>query len=96
MTASRVDFISMPFAIRIFGDAAIVTLLHQMKSEKKEYPIWGRKLNLDCFEQVKTGVSVRFNISFSNIINEGNNTNTVIAHFATECKNCCGSLVLKF
>jgi diaminopimelate decarboxylase len=96
MTQSKVDFISMPFAIRIFGDATIVTLLHQMKSEKKEYPIWGRKLNLDCFEQVKTKVPLRFHISFSNVINEANNTNTVIARFTTECKKCSGSLVIKF
>ncbi len=96
MTESKVDFISMPFAIRIFGDAVIVTLLEHLGAEKKEVPIWGRKLNLDCFGQVKTGVPVRLRVSFSNLIKELNGTNTVIARFETECWNCSGNLVIKF
>ena len=96
MTQSRVDFISMPFAVRIFGDAAIVGLLHLMQSEKKEYPIWGRKLNLDCFGQVKTGVPIRLRISFSNVLRELNGTNTVIARFESESWDCSGNLVIKF
>lgn len=96
MTHSRVNFISMPFAIRIFGDAVIVAALHQMKAEKKEMPIWGRKLNLDCFGQVKTGVPVRIRISFSNPLKELNGTNSILARFESECWNCTGNLVLKF
>ncbi len=96
MTHSRVNFISMPFAIRIFGDAVIVAALHQMKAEKKEMPIWGRKLNLDCFGQVKTGTPVRIRISFSNPLKELNGTNSLLARFETECWNCSGNLVLKF
>ncbi len=96
MTHSRVGFISMPFAIRIFGDAVIVAALHQMKAEKKEAPIWGRKLNMDCFCQVKTGVPVRIRISFSNPMKELNGNNAIIARFETECWNCSGNLVLKF
>lgn len=96
MTRSRVGFISMPFAIRICGDAAIITLLHLMKAEKKELPIWGRKLNLDCFGQVKTNVPVRFRISFSHPITELNGTRSVLARFESECWNCSGNFVLKF
>ena len=96
MTESRVSFISMPFAIRIFGDAVIVTLLHMMNSEKKELPIWGRKLNLDCFGQVKTGVPVRIRVSFSNPVKELNGTNTIVARFETECWDCSGNFLLKF
>ncbi|MFW5725495.1 MAG: diaminopimelate decarboxylase family protein [Bacteroidota bacterium] len=96
MTRSRVDFISMPFAIRIFGDAVIVALLHHMKAQKKELPIWGRKLNLDCFGQVRTGIPLRFRISFGNHMEELNGTNSILARFETECWNCSGSLVLKF
>jgi len=38
---------AMPFAIRIIGDAVIVGLLHLTKSEKKEFPAWGRRLISD-------------------------------------------------
>ncbi len=96
MTHSRVSFISMPFAIRIFGDAVIVAALHQMKAEKKELPIWGRKLNLDCFGQVKTGIPIRIRIAFSNPLQELNGTNSILARFESECWNCAGNLVLKF
>lgn len=96
ITNSRVSFISMPFAIRIFGDAAIVGLLHMMKSNKKEFPIWGRKLIMDCFGQVKTGVPLRISISFSNPVKELNGTNTIIARYETDCWDCSGNLLIKF
>jgi diaminopimelate decarboxylase len=96
MTSSKVDFISMPFATRIFGDAAIIAILHHMKAQKKEYPIWGRKLNLDCFGLVKTGVPIRIKLSLSHVLSELNNGNTVIVRFETDCWNCSGTLVIKF
>lgn len=96
MTQSRVDFISMPFAVRIFGDAAIVALLHQLGNSRKDIPIWGRKLNLDCFGQVKTRVPLRIRLSFSHVLKELTEGSTVLVNFETECWNCSGNLVIKF
>jgi len=95
-TQSRVSFISMPFAIRIIGDAVIVGLLDLLKSDKKEFPIWGRRLIMDCFGQIKTGVPLRFRISFSNPVKELNGTNTILARYETYCWDCSGSLLLKY
>ena len=36
-TTSKADFISMPFAIRIFGDAAIISVLHNDGVGEKKF-----------------------------------------------------------
>lgn len=90
---SGVSFISMPFAIRIFGDASIIALLHSLGCSKKEISVWGRKLTLDCFDIIPTDSPLEFTVSLSEI-KEGN-SGTIISRFKTACKRCSGSFVLK-
>jgi diaminopimelate decarboxylase len=91
---SGVNFISMPFAIRIFGDASIVALLYWMGCSKKEIAVWGRKLTLDCFDIIPINNSVDFTISLSEL--RDGSSKTIISRFKTSCKRCSGSFILKF
>lgn len=92
-TRSRAGFLSMPLAIRVFGDATIVALLDYCGHNKKEIPVWGRKLNLDCFEQVSTSEPIRFLVSISEVTGTG--AKTAITRFSTVCGKCSGSFVIK-
>lgn len=51
-TSSAVSFISMPFAIRILGDAAIIAILHNDGYEAKREAVWGLRLVMDCFDKL--------------------------------------------
>jgi diaminopimelate decarboxylase len=94
-TTSRVDFISMPFAIRIFGDAAIVALLHQEGYDKKQISVWGRKLTLDCYNKVYSNKSLSFTICTSAPIVRAS-LKHVVVRFKTSCGNCAGSILVSY
>jgi diaminopimelate decarboxylase len=94
-TTSPVDFISMPFVIRIMGDAAIVSLLHSKGFDQKNFAVWGRKLTLDCYDHIKSNETLEFNITLSETIRKNKKYVTVI-RFKTACKKCCGSLIVSF
>ncbi len=49
---SEVDFVSMPFLIRIVGDAAIISSLLLAQQEIKDIPIWSDHLLLTLQKQV--------------------------------------------
>lgn len=92
-TKSNVGFISMPFAIRIFGDATIISLMHHFGHAKKDVSVWGRRLTLDCFEIIPSNTTLEFTIALSENKNlEGSNT---VAHFKTRCGMASGSIVVK-
>jgi len=91
-TRSTVDFVSMPFFIRIIGDASIVAVLHQDGFEAKQQPVWGRRLVMDCFKQVPANTVLHFRLSLSESITAADYT-TRLLHFETSCGNCVGSLV---
>jgi len=94
-TDSEVDFISMPFAIRIFGDATIVAVLDMEGFSEKRISVWGRKLSLDCLRQVPSGQMLNFNISLSEA-SALSSAITRIARFRSRCGNCAGSFVLNY
>ncbi|MBK7883660.1 MAG: hypothetical protein IPJ81_07520 [Chitinophagaceae bacterium] len=48
-TSSGVDFISMPFAIRIMRDATIISVLHSRGFNQKHFSVWGQKINNELF-----------------------------------------------
>ncbi len=95
ITTSAVDFVSMPFAIRIIGDAAIVAVLHQDGFDAKQKSVWGRRLVMDCFKQVSANVKLQFTLSLSETISAVDYT-TRLLHFETSCGNCAGSLVVVY
>lgn len=94
-TSSKEDFLSMPFAIRIFGDAAIISVLHNDGINEKKVPVWGKKLVLDCFHQIKSNQSLKFTVALSSPIQKDFDS-TRIARFKTECNSFSGSLVVQY
>jgi diaminopimelate decarboxylase len=94
-TCSSVDFVSMPFAIRIMGDASIVSILHSGDFKEKRFPVWGRKLSMDCLDNVESNRPLEFTIALSETLRKGNQ-NVVIARFKTVCARCSGSFVISY
>ena len=94
-TTSKADFISMPFAIRIFGDAAIISVLHNDGVGEKKVPVWGKKLVLDCFNQIKSNELLKFSITISEPVQKEVNTIRIV-RFRTECKRFSGSLFIQY
>ncbi|MFN5371620.1 MAG: diaminopimelate decarboxylase family protein [Bacteroidia bacterium] len=95
LTASAVDFISMPFAIRILGDATIVAVLHHDGFETKQQSVWGRRLVMDCFKQVPANAKFQFTLSLSDTIQAADNS-TRMVRFRSACGNCVGSFVVVY
>lgn len=94
-TSSKVDFLSMPFAIRIIGDATIISVLEKNQFREKEIPVWGRKLTMDCFDQVESNTSFKFTIALSEQITV-NSKKTLIARFKSSCGKLAGNIVVSF
>ena len=94
-TRSAVDFISMPFAIRMMGDAAIIGLLHREGYEHKDFAIWGRRLTMDCFDKVKSNAQIEFTISLSDVLQKEEQS-VLVARFQTTCGKCSGSFVISY
>ena len=94
-TSSEVSFISMPFAIRILGDAAIIAVLHNDGYEAKREAVWGRRLVMDCFDKLASNQDVRFTLSLSDV-NESGLFKARVVRFASSCGKCVGSFILYY
>lgn len=95
MTDSVVDFISIPFAIRIIGDASIISVLHSGGFQQKTFPIWGRKLSIDCYEQLPSNQNFEFKIFLSETLTKDNQS-IIIARFRSTCNKCSGSAIISY
>lgn len=91
-TSSEVGFISMPFAIRIFGDATIVALMHHFGHATKDVAVWGRRVTLDCFEIIKSNTALEITIALSG--NESLEESNTLVYFKTSCGLFSGSVVI--
>ena len=89
---STVGFISMPLAIRIFGDAAIVSVLHDAGASTKDHSVWGQKISLDYFGNVSSSEPFVFTMTLSHCYRFHGNRKMTIA-FETEAKGIQGVLV---
>jgi len=69
--SSPVGFVSMPLAIRLAGDAAIVAALLDAGEDTKAYPVWGTELALAMPKQVPTNAPVVARIELSAAAREG-------------------------
>jgi diaminopimelate decarboxylase len=63
--SSPVGFVSMPLAIRLTGDAAIVSTLRMLGYATKAFPVWGTSLDLRMSKQISTNEPVRVRIELS-------------------------------
>ncbi|MEY5032393.1 MAG: hypothetical protein RL354_1424 [Planctomycetota bacterium] len=69
--ASPVGFVSMPLAIRLAGDTAIVSVLSVLGYETKAFPVWGTALDLRMAQQIRTDRPVRVRIDVSHDATRG-------------------------
>jgi hypothetical protein len=95
LTSSVVDFISMPFGLRIVGDASIVSILHSKGYDLKKFSIWGRKLNMDCYAQLPSNENFQFTIVLSDTLPKGNQS-VIVARFNSSCNQFSGSIIVSF
>jgi diaminopimelate decarboxylase len=95
LTSSVVDFISMPFAIRIIGDASIISVLHNKGYDEKKFSLWGRKLSMDCYGQLPSNSNLEFTISLSDTIQKKSQS-VIVARFKTSCNRCSGSIIISY
>ena len=68
---SPVGFVSMPLAIRLAGDAAIVSVLSVLGYQTKAFPVWGTSLDLRMAQQIRTDRAVRVRIDVSHAASRG-------------------------
>lgn len=92
LPSSKVSFISMPLAIRIFGDAGIITILHKNGYSQKDFSLWGRKITMDCFGLIRSDRAMKFTISISEQITRDSSKIQVV-RFKTSCRKCSGSFI---
>lgn len=90
-THSSAGFISMPFMIRIFGDAGIVAWLYKLGYSSKEQPVWGRKVTLECYEPISSDEPFIFTVKLSETI-EGKNKKAIIT-IASICEKSKATFV---
>lgn len=93
-TQSQVNFISMPFVIRIIGDTGIVALLRTLKKDVKDVSVWGRKLNLNCFKMLPANSIFNFRLYISKITFNYKAQSKAIVSFETSCKAVAGEIVV--
>lgn len=64
---SDVNFVSMPFGLRLIGDAAIASVLHSAGKEEKDISVWGDELAIHCAQQIASNRTLNCRISLSPI-----------------------------
>lgn len=95
ITTYKVDFVSMPFATRIFGDAAIISVLQNDGSDEKKVPVWGKKLVIDCFRKINSNELFKFYITMSAPLQKDSGTIRIV-RFISDCKSFSGSLFVQY
>lgn len=95
-TEGSVDFISMPFAIRIAGDAAIIALLDHGGYKSKSMEIWGTRLAMTARQKLTMQEDLRVSIQLSAPQCKPTGTTECIAHWSLNDELFCGSFLLSF
>lgn len=96
--SSPVGFVSMPLAIRISGDAAIVAALLDAGEDVKAYPVWGTELALAMPRQIPTNapVIVRIELSAAATEGSGGDPRRQSVRFAINSGAATGTLALAY
>lgn len=96
--SSPVGFVSMPLAIRLMGDAAIVAALAELGEETKAHPVWGTELALSMHRQVPTSAPVVVRVELSAAAHEGSggDPRRQVARFSINGGAATGACTLAF
>lgn len=68
-TSGKVDFVSMPLAIRIAGDAAIVASLDMLGRDSKDVSVWASHLAMTAKSIIRIGQPLRLLLRISPAMN---------------------------
>jgi diaminopimelate decarboxylase len=91
-----VNFVSLPFALRIAGDAAIISLLHRQGCERKSIAVWGTRLAMSAYQKLAMPVDLRVGLQLSTPHRKPNGSMECIAHWSLNEGAFAGSLLLSF
>ncbi|MFM9100632.1 MAG: hypothetical protein ACKOPS_04560, partial [Cyanobium sp.] len=89
-----VDFVSLPFALRIAGDAAIISLLHRQGCERKSIAVWGTRLALSAYQKLAMPADLRVGLQLSTPLRKPNGSMECIAHWCLNEGAFTGTLLL--
>lgn len=90
---SDVSFISIPFSIRVIGDAAIVALLDLENKDEKDISVWGRRVQLDFMKIIPTNKPFVFQLDFSEVVHRMGEPTTCVIRYKTLCNKLSGTIV---
>lgn len=94
---SPVGFVSMPLAIRLAGDAAIVSTLRMLGYATKAFPVWGTSLELRMSKQITTQTPVRVRIELAHAAQrEGPKSRRIAVRFAINGDAASGAFEIMF
>ena len=95
--SAAVPFVSMPFAIRLTGDAAIIAVLHRSEKDSKDVDVWSDELVIHSNAQISPDSPISCLVSLSALGSRRSPTNKVaIARFSLDDGGFCGYFRLKF
>ena len=92
---SDVDFISVPFCLRLACDGAIAVALHSLGATKKAFPVWADRVYLDGSVNIKPNRIVPCDFSLSPFGGKGPSKVTIV-RFALDGGKFSGFVRLKF
>lgn len=91
------QLLSMPFAIRLAGDATIMSILYKLGKRKKDISIWSDNLVLRSNKKVKTDHPISCKIYLSAITTrKEEKEKVVLSQFVLDGGNFSGQLRIKF
>jgi diaminopimelate decarboxylase len=94
---SPVGFVSMPLAIRLAGDAAIVSTLRMLGYATKAFPVWGTSLELRMSKQIPTNEPVRVRIELAHAAQrEGPKSRRLAVRFTIHGDAASGAFEIMF
>jgi len=92
---SQVDFISVPFATKIFSDAVIVSIMYAMGKSIKDISVWGDEFKISYTKMVSSNRILRCTVALSSMISIAK-MYTVVAAFHFDEGTPSGSTRAKF
>lgn len=96
-TTSAVDFISMPFVIRIVGDSSIVSACNFLGKKDKDLDIWGSKLSMKCCEKIITNGTIICRIDLSELNTKScGRKHMLLSQFSLDGGKSSGTFQLSF
>ena len=78
-TAAEVDFVSVPFALRIAADAMIISVLRSFGTQLKDRGVWSPKGAYDYGEPIAPGGELEGRISLSPVAKFTNGSQRLIS-----------------